>query len=71
MLVVAAVEEDGLLGRPVAPVRRRVVQGGVARPGGLGAGQDVERVGSASGQGRGGGGGGVEERNGEAGGARG
>jgi hypothetical protein len=38
VLVVAAVEEDGLLGRPVAPVRRGVVQRrvpGASRRGGL------------------------------------
>lgn len=33
VLVVAAVEEDGLLGRPVAPVGRWVIERRVSRPG--------------------------------------
>ena len=38
VLVVAAIEEDRLLGWAVAPVRRRVVQGRVTRPGCFGSG---------------------------------
>lgn len=45
MLVVAAVEEDGLLGWAVAPVRRGVVQGRVTRPGFTGQGPNVRRTG--------------------------
>ena len=38
MLVIAAIEEDRLLGWAVTPVRRRVVEGRVARPGSFGSG---------------------------------
>lgn len=48
MLVVAAVEEDGLLGRAVVPVGRGVVEGRVTRPGKL-AGLGVDRVGNEGG----------------------
>lgn len=46
MLVVAAIEEYGLLGRAVAPVGGRIVQRRVTRPGMLEAGRDVHRVGN-------------------------
>lgn len=50
MLVVAPVEEYRLLRRPVAPVRRRVVEGGVTRPGRLPPSRDRRRrVGNESG----------------------
>lgn len=45
MLVVAAIEEDGLLGRPVAPIGRWVVQGGITRPGSFEPGRDFNLVG--------------------------
>lgn len=45
MLVVAAIEEDGLLGRPVAPAGRWVVQGRITRTGSFEPGRDFNMVG--------------------------
>lgn len=47
MLVVAAVEQDRLFGRAVAPVGRRVIERRVAGAGGLETGGEAERVGAA------------------------
>lgn len=45
MFVVAAIKKNGLLGRTIAPVRRRVIQGRITWPGCLVAGGDFQRVG--------------------------